>query len=414
MDSNVFMNLEGLFTAIGLGLMIGVVRERLHEEDGATIAGIRTHALVAVVTAVASALGSAVLLVALVLVGGLAITSHLKTVAKDPGLTGEVALMATALLSALAQRDAITAAGLGVLVATLLFAKRPLHRLAREVISEHEVQDALLLAGAALVVLPLLPTTPVDPWGVLIPARLWRVVVLVMGVGMLGHVCLRAVGTRWGYAVAGFFSGFASSTAAVAEFGRRARSHPEELAQSVGAALLANLASLLLFAAVVGATSPVLLQHVAWPLLAGGLVLALGGSLGLASRPASRGLALEPSARAFRLSHAVLLAGLIAVVLLVSAWLQQAYGETGALSAAMLVAMAEIQSAAASLAQLFETGNLSLDHARLGLAGLLAASAAAKTAVGWAGGGQAYGLRVGAGLCGMAVAAGLAARFVPA
>ncbi len=408
------MSLEGLFTAIGLGLLIGVVRERLHAEDGATIAGIRTHALVAVVTAVATALGSAVLLVALALVGGLALTSHLKTVARDPGLTGEVALMATALLSALAQRDTITAAGLGVLVAALLFAKRPLHHLAREVISEHEVQDALLLAGAALVVLPLLPTTPVDPWGVLIPARLWRVVVLVMGVGMLGHVCLRAVGTRWGYAVAGFFSGFASSTAAVAEFGRRARSQPEELAQSVGAALLANLASLLLFAAVVGATSPALLQTFAWPLLASGLVLAMGGSLGLVSRPASSGLAIEPSARAFRLSHAVLLAGLIAVVLLLSAWLRLAYGETGALSAAMLVAMAEIQSAAASLAQLFATGNLSLVHARLGLAGLLAASAVAKVAVAWASGGQAYGLRVGGGLCGMAAAAGVAAVFIPA
>jgi len=352
--------------------------------------------------------------VALVLVGGLAITSHLKTVAKDPGLTGEVALMATALLSALAQRDAITAAGLGVLVAALLLAKRPLHRLAREIISEHEMQDALLLAGAALVVLPLLPSTPVDPWGVLIPARLWRVVVLVMSVGMLGHVCLRAVGTRWGYAVAGFFSGFASFTAAVAGFGRRARRQPAELAQSVGAALLANLASLMLFAAVVGATSPVLLQHFAWPLLVGGLVLAMGGSLGLVSRTVGSALAIEPSARAFRLSHAVLLAGLIAVVLLLSAWLQQSYGETGALTAAMLVALAEIQSAAASLAQLFGTGNLSLEHARLGLVGLLAASALAKTAVAWAGGGRAYGLRVGAGLCGMALAAGLAVRFIPA
>ncbi len=134
--------------------------------------------------------------------------------------------------------------------------------------------------------------------------------------------------------------------------------------------------------------------------------------MGVVSRPGSSALVIEPSARAFRLSHAVLLAALIAVVLLLSAWLRQSYGETGALSAAMLVAMAEIQSAAASLAQLFDTGNLSLENARLGLAGLLAASAVAKTAVAWASGGRAYGLRVGAGLCGMAVAAGLAALFI--
>src|SRR3546814_12707752 len=77
------------------------------------------------------------------------------------------------------------------------------------------------LLASALVVLPLLPSTAVDPWGVLRPDAIWRLVVLVMGVGVLGHIAQRAAGTRWGLPLAGFFAGFVSSTAAVRSEERR-------------------------------------------------------------------------------------------------------------------------------------------------------------------------------------------------
>jgi uncharacterized membrane protein (DUF4010 family) len=413
MDITLTLSARGLVTALGLGLLIGVVRERLHDKDGTTIAGVRTHAMVAIVSAVAASFGSAVLVVALLLVGGLAVVSYLRTTDGDPGITGEVALLVTALLAALAQRDAILAAGLGVVVAALLFAKLPLHRFAREVLSERELQDALLLAGAALVVLPLLPSTAVDPWGVLVPSMLWRLVVLVMAVGMMGHVALRAVGARWGFPVAGFFAGFASSTAAVAGFGQRARAAPAQRRQAVAAALLSNLASLSLFAGVVGAGAPALLRAFAWPLVAAGIVLLAGGLLGLAGR-GSTALPEEPSPRSFRMRHALLLAALIAVLLLISAWLERTYGSTGALVASTCVALAEIHAAAASLSQLYVAGGLTLESARLGLVALLGAAALAKSLIAFISGGAAYGLRVGIGLVGMVLAAALAIRLLPA
>jgi len=300
-----------------------------------------------------------------------------------------------------------------VVVAALLFAKLPLHRFAREVLSERELQDALLLAGAALVVLPLLPSTPVDPWDVLVPSMLWRLVVLVMAVGMMGHVALRAVGARWGFPVAGFFAGFASSTAAVAGFGQRARAAPAQRRQAVAAALLSNLASLSLFAGVVGAGSPALLRAFALPLVAAGSVLLAGGLLGLAGR-GSTALPEEPSPRSFQMRHALLLAALIAVLLLISAWLQRTYGSTGALIASTCVALAEIHAAAASLSQLYVAGGLTLETARLGLVALLGAAALAKTLIAFVSGGAAYGLRVGIGLVGMVLAAALAVRLLPA
>ncbi|RDZ28836.1 DUF4010 domain-containing protein [Lysobacter silvisoli] len=395
---------RGLLSAIALGLLIGVVRERAHTGDRTAVAGVRTHAVVAIAAAVAALLGPAVLVALLVVVGALALASYVFTRHDDPGLTGEVALPATALLAAYAQREPAVAAGLGVLVAGLLFAKQPLQAFARRVVSERELQDALLLAAAALIVLPLLPDAAVDPWGVLVPSALWKLVVLVMAVGMLGHIALRSVGARWGLPVAGFFSGFASSTAAVAGFGERSRSEPALAGAAAAAALLANLASLALFAGVIGTAAPALLQACALPLAAAAAVLVATAAVGLRRGAGTAALPKAPAARAFRLSHALLLAAVIAAVLLLSAWMRHLFGDAGALVTAILVALAELHAAAASVAQLTQAGDLSLEHARWGVVGLLAASAAAKTVLAFASGQRRYAVHVAAGLVGMAAA----------
>ena len=385
-------DLGGWLAALGIGLLIGVVRERHGAAAGTgspTRAGLRTHALLALVAAAAVQLGAAALAVVLVAVAALAVASYWASHRQDPGLTGEVALLLTPVLAAFAQREPATAAALGVVAAILLQAKRPLHRLAREVISEGEVRDLLLLAAAALVVLPLLPDHPVDPWGALRPQTLWRLVVLIMAVGMLGHVALRLVGAHWGLPVAGFFAGFASSTAAVAGFGGRVREQP---------ALLSNLASLMLMAAILGTVAPGLLRAMAWPLAAAHLVLLAAGALGLRRTDKGSRLPEEPPARAFRLGHALLVAGVIAVVMLLSAWMRQLFGDTGALVAATLAALAEVHAAAATVAQLWSAGGLEPRHAQWGVLALMGAAAASKSVLAFAAGGSGFGTRVAAGL----------------
>src|SRR5688572_6076090 len=182
--------LHALASAVGIGLLIGAVRERAHPDPESSIAGVRTHLLIALAGTLGAALGTAVLVTVLVLIGALTVAGYVRN--GDPGLTGEVALPVTALLAALAHAHPGLAAGIAVVVAGALFAKKPLHELVREKLSEEELRDGLLLAGAALVVLPLLPDEAVDPWGVLVPARLWCLVVLILAVGMGGHIALRA------------------------------------------------------------------------------------------------------------------------------------------------------------------------------------------------------------------------------
>ena len=407
MAMDIEIPLPGLVAALGLGLLIGVVRERADPDPTHTIAGVRTHVLVALSGALGAALGAPVLIVVLLLVGALAVASYVKAGNQNLGLTGEVALPTTALLAALALSHPALAAGLSVVTATVLYAKRPLHDLARQGISEQELQDVLLLAGAALVVLPLLPDQPIDPMGVLIPARLWRLVVLILAVGMVGHLALRLVGARWGLPLAGFLSGFASSTAAVAGFGHRARQQPEFVSYAAAGALFANLGSLVLFGGVVAAAAPDLWQVTMGPLFAAGGVLVLFASLGLLRPGRIDGLPQDKAPQALKLSHAMLLAGLMALLLVVSAWLQRHFGPTAVLAATSAVALVEVHAAAASMAQLFGNGSLGLGPATAGLVLLLAVSALSKSLLAFIAGGRAYGYRVALGLMAVPATAGL-------
>lgn len=388
------LHVQGLLTALGIGLMIGVVRERMHATPQNTIAGIRTHSLLSLVAAVAMTLGLAVFAVLLLVVGGLAMFAYRRSAHFDAGLTGEVALLATAVLGAYAQQDALRAAAIAVVVAALLFAKRPLQRFAREIISQQEMQDALMLAGAALLVLPWLPREAVDPWSVLVPARLWSLVILLMTVGMLGEVSLRIFGARWGYVLSGLLAGLASSTAVVASFGSHARVSPNLLQPSLAAALLATVASLALFAGVLTLSDIRLLAQFGWPLAATAAALLAWASLGIVQPVAKVAQLATGNRQVFRLSQALLLGCVIACLLLLSAWLRQWLGAGGGVVAAMLVAVAEVHAAAAGVAQLFHAGLLQPPQLQWCLLAVLATSFLAKVVVAFIAGGRQYGSRL--------------------
>ena len=384
-----------LLTALGLGLLIGTVRER---QQADALAGVRTHALTALLGAIALQLGTPVLLIMLGLLAGLLLIGYWRSSAENRGLTSEVALPLTALLGALALKHATLAAALGVVAAALLYAKASLHRFTRELLSEREVHDGLVLLASALIVLPLIPDHPVGPYASFNPSTLWKLVVLVMAISALGHVCLRLVGNRWGLALAGFFAGYVSSTAAIAGFGQRVRETPALLRPAVGAAMFSNLASLSLFVPVLLAVAPELLPLLAAQLSAACAVLLIGGLLGLRGGESSTVAPPTADSRMFSIVHVLIFAALIAAVLFVSAALNAWLGPRGALIAPMLTALAELHAAIATVGQLFHQRQLSPEQARWSLLGLLAMSVLAKSIVAALSGGRAYGLRVAIGL----------------
>lgn len=400
------MNTLSLTTAIGIGLLLGMVAERRKTDpDHAATAGLRTHTLAALGGAVAMGLGGAAFAVTLAFGGVLAALGYARTRASDAGLTSEFALLLTVLLGGMTTTLPALAASIGVIAAILLHAQATLHRFSRELMSDREVSDGLILLASALVILPLLPDRPLGPYAVFNPATVWKLVVLVMAISAVGHVALRLVGTRRGLAVSGFFAGYVSSTAATAGFGQRVAEQPALLSAAVGATMLANLASLSLFAPILLAVSPSLLT-LTWPALtAAGLTLLAGGVIGLHRGSEEQPPPPNAETRMFRVGQAILFAAIITAVLFLSTALGAWLGPGGAMMAAFLTALAELQAAAASIANLFDSGVLDARQGRWAVVGLLGASGLAKSVVAWTSGGRRFGLRVLVGLAASVTAA---------
>ena len=393
--------LPAVLTALGVGLMIGVVRERQHYDS---FAGVRTHALTALAGVLAATLGAPVLVLLLLFVAGLTGLAYWRSAKHDAGVTGEIALMLTALLGALAVTQPAMSSGLGALTALLLYAKTPLHRFSRELLSEAEVHDGLILLASALVILPLLPDKSIDPFGVLNLAKLWRLAVLVMLVGAVAHIALRMVGNRFGLPLAGFFSGYVSSTAATLNFAQTAKQNPLLVSQALSAALLANAASVSLFIPILMAMNPAFLKSIFPEIIVAIVVLTVLSLLGIRKKNA---LEAEPSLvqkRMFHLGHALGLVALIAAILLCTAALGQWLGPQWAIAVAMLAAAAELHAALAGMAQLVQADVLSLANSHWGLLGLLISTTLAKSIIAWFAGGKDFAWRFMAAMAVMLLA----------
>src|SRR6185436_338071 len=250
--------LPNFVTALGIGLLIGAERERRKGGGPSRApAGIRTFTAASLAGAISVIVGGAVMLA--VSVAGVAVltaVAYFRSRSDDPGLTTEVALILTALLGGLAMQRPALAAGVGVGLAVLLAARTPLHHFVRTVLTETEVRDALIFAGATLVVLPLLPNQAMGPYGALNPRSIWIVVILVMAISAAGYILVRILGARFGLPIAGLASGFISSTATIGAMGARVRKSPDVISAAVAGATLSTVATIVQLGLVLAATSP--------------------------------------------------------------------------------------------------------------------------------------------------------------
>lgn len=400
--------LAGLALALGLGLLIGVDRER-RKGSGSTrhFAGIRTFSLVALAGAVAQSLDQPwITVVAAALVATLAVISHLKDRSKDPGVTTEMALFVTFLLGVLAvEQPAVAAAG-GVVVAGLLAAREPLQRFSTRTVSEQELRDALVLAGSALIILPLAPNQPLAWLGGVNPRTVWLLVVLLMAVQAVGHVALRLFGARLGLALSGLVSGFVSSTATVAAMGARARQHPEMHMACVAGAWFSTVSTALQVGLIALVLQPAVLRSLA-PSLGGALAMAFVLGLGALRRTELLPADDQATGRAFSLAQSIGLAVLLSAITAAVAWVQGAYGTLAIYAATAVAGFADMHSPSAAAITLSVHG--AIDSATAVTAVLLAFStnSVSKIVAGYAAGGARFGTPVSLGLVAVAAAAWL-------
>lgn len=385
-------SLLGLAVALGIGLLIGAERERKKTTGPSrSAAGVRTFALATVGGALSLILGRELLLIALV-VGAFAFStvSYLRTQKSDPGLTSEFALVVAVLIGALAVRHPALAAGLGVMTTLLLASRNALHRWLRELLSEQEAHDALLFLAATLIVLPLTPNRTLGPLGILQPRRLWELVVLILGMSGLGHIAMRALGSRYGLPVAGLLGGFVSATATIGSMGAKARVNPKILRSALTGALLASVATVVQLGIVVFVSSRSAFYPLVWP-LAFATVGAVGTALIYALKTvASSETQVKSPGRAFDLKSALGFAALTTAVVFLSGILNQRFGGPGLLAGAVLAGCADAHAAAISVANLVAQGEVPPEMATLPILGGLTANTIVKAIAAFALGGRKF------------------------
>jgi uncharacterized membrane protein (DUF4010 family) len=396
-----------LAVALGIGLLIGAERERRKGSGPSrSPAGIRTFAVTSLAGAIGFSAGGQLLL-AIVTAGviGLVAVAYWRAHEEDPGLTTEIALMVTALLGGLSMQLPALAGGLGVVVVVLLTVKSRLHRFVGSVLTEDELQDALIFAGATLVILPLVPDRPMGPYGALNPHSIWVIVILIMATSAAGYIAVRLLGNRFGLPIAGLASGFISSTATIAAMGARAAKSNEVLASAVAGAVLSTIATIVQMALVLATTSIATLLALVIPLICAGLAATIYGAAFTVLAMRHRAEGEVQSSHAFSLSTAFVFALTLSIILVACAALQDRFGENGVILAAAFAGFADTHSAAISVASLVASGKLTPPEAVLPILAGLSTNTLSKVILAVSSGGLSFALRVIPGLILVAVAA---------
>jgi uncharacterized membrane protein (DUF4010 family) len=388
-----------LLMALGMGALIGIERER-RKGAGASRApaGLRTFALIGLAGGLAAQLQSEVLMfITGAFVACAALVGHWLGDRRDPGLTTEVAMFVTFLLGVEAQHNPGQALALAVIVTVLLAWREPLHHLARNVLSESELRNGLIFAIAALVVLPLLPDRTVDPFGLFNPFALWRIAVVMMGLGAAGHAATRIAGPRYGLAIAGFASGFVSSSATIASMGGRSRAAPELAGPAAAGSVASILGALVYLAALVAAANPKLLPPLALPLGTAACVTLLYAVL-LSRRAFSKPPQHPITGASFQVRTILIFALFLGVFSLIENAAFGWFGSAGIFASAIITGAIDVHAAATAVATLVADRRADLSSGNLAILLALTANMLVKMPLSFAAGTGAFGFRVSSGL----------------
>ena len=386
------LGLAGAAAALGIGLLIGLERER-HKGQGElrAFAGLRTYSITALLGYVTQQVGGGLLLG--LIAGGLAViasTAYWKSRDKDPGITSEVTLLAVLVLGAWCGDAPERATAIGVVVAGLLTYRDKLHNFARIQLTDVEMRDGLLLLIVALVVLPLAPDRFIGPYGALNPRTICTLTVLLMAIGAVGHVAVRALGPRYGYVVGAIASGFASSTVTVAAMGQIVGKEPQHLRTLAAAAIFSNIATVTQVALILGAVEPRLLSQMAWPLLAGFATTALYGALLMLRAPTAAASQTIPVGGAFDLKLALIMVLTLTGITFLSSVMLHHFGQIGVMLTATLSGFADAHASIASIAALANSAQLSLEAASIPVLLAVSCNALSKCLVAWVSGGRKF------------------------
>jgi uncharacterized membrane protein (DUF4010 family) len=348
-----------------IGFLIGAQREASHGERHA---GVRDFVLIALVGAICGLLQAPWLTVAALFSIAALLAVFYFHVGERTGITTEMAAVATFCLGYLTATPdnplgALLAIGTAIAVVAFLEAKRSLHKLLRETITETEFNDTLRFLAIIFIIYPLLPDGAYGPFGFLQPRTIWLFVILVSSISYAGYFVEKFLGAQRGMKFVAIFGGLASTTAATTSFARSSVEATQERPLYSQAAVIANAIQFPRVLVILAVVSPGLANACLIPLAAmcaAGLLYALvilrrapreaaGGEVGLGNP--------------FRLMPAIKFGAVFAVIVFASKASAQLYGSGAVYWTSAIGGSVDADAVVVSLAGLLSTGGASLGTA---------------------------------------------------
>lgn len=353
-----------LAIALGLGLLVGLQRER----SGSEIAGIRTFPIITLLGAFAGLLSehweSAWVLAFTSLGLSLLIFSanYMRTHQdedSDSGQTTEVAALFMFLLGAyvvVGHRPLAIAAG--ALIAVLLHLKGFLNDFADR-LGKKDVRAIMQFAAISLIVLPVLPNETYGPFSVLNPREIWTMVVLIVGLSLTAYFIYKWAGASVGTITGGLLGGLISSTATTVTYARRTKGN--ENAGRLAAFVIA-VATAVAFVRVITEVAIVIPQHlgaIAPPLIALCLFMTLL-CIGLYFfRNDNNDDEIPEPGNPAQLKSALVFGALYAIIIFAVAAAKEYFGQSGLYIVSIISGLTDVDAITLSLSNTIAGGGLS-------------------------------------------------------
>lgn len=361
-----------LSLALALGLIIGVEREWRDRdfEGGRRPAGVRSFGLIALSGGVAGFLGKSFEVfpsIGLVLVIGIMMLAYWRR-SQGADFMGVTTIFAAFIAYACGIQAAtghpVPASATAIVTAIMLSAKERLHKFVAR-LDQKEIFAALQFLLIAGVVLPLAPNKNLGPYDAINPFEIWLMVVLVCGLSFLGYASTRLLSPRRGIIGTAVLGGIVSSTATTLSFARIAK-NDSNLVLTLSAGIV--LASSIMFARVL------IMCGLIWPPLLSRLGVALGAmvvtsgiiSVIIVNRQSKVAIDTPPLTNPLEIIPAVIFAGLLAVVMLASRWVEASFGAEGVYVVAFASGLADVDAITLSLSR-FARDGLAVNVATTGI-----------------------------------------------
>lgn len=316
--------------ALAIGALVGLERGfKLRRQEERRVAGFRTFSLIGLGSGIAGLLSAVQPLFAVAIVAGiiaiLAI-AYAPRLTKSGDATSPVAAVATiaaAFLSGTGQVGLALAAA--AIIVFILALKEDLHDFV-DGLDERDIKALARFGVIALAVLPFLPDQPMGPYGAWNPAKLWWVVVLVIGFSFAGYVANRIFGARHGTIATALIGGAYSSTAVTQSLAQRLGSSEGGSAEPAGIAL-ASAVMYLRVIVLVALLAPRLLAPFVTVIVPALVVAWLAGFW--LYRRAEHGEGTAPPGNPIELLPALGFLLFVAAAAVVARWAQGQFGEQG-------------------------------------------------------------------------------------